>query len=1781
LFVFSAKTEKSLTTYLSAFDEYLDDVDEGDHFARDLSYTLGQRRNQHPYRVAIAAEHTEDLQEKLLKAKSSRIKNRTIAFAFTGQGAQHAQMATELKKFKVFSKAIDEAEEGFRSMGARWSLKAELAKPAEESRINVAEISQPACTAIQLALVALLKSWGVSATTVTGHSSGEIAAAFTAGLISFKTALAVAYFRGQAAARLSREQARQGAMLALGIGPEEAAELIQEHAGGYAIIAAINSPSSITVSGDEAAVDNVHKAASAQDIFARKLKIEMAYHSRHMEAVADSYFADIQPFFERDTSAKDAARPAFVSSVTGRTEETTDASYWVKNLVRPVRFADAVKAMFTKQEVSKIKSNQALPNVIVEVGPHGALKGPINQTIESLQLTDKSAFTYLPSLVRGIASDEALVTLAGSLFTMGAQIDLGGVNQTNQNNSHVLSGLPAYSWDNSVRYELRPRPTNEKLFPGEEYHELLGRRAISTSGQERVYRQVFTLDEMPWIRDHVVAGATIFPMTGYMSCAIEACKRTLSSPAEAFLVQNFHVTRSLEIQEEERVELLTKLRPAPLGEGAFSTTAWSFEISSFTAGNGWTRHTYGQIEAEMAPMTMETPTIKASLPLIDTTADIIERDIQATYASAGVRATRYGPSFRNNVRFWEGKGYTILEHRLRDLSHVRPDPRGSIVSVDPQTLDGFLQGGSPLQVDEDGRRPAQMPNHINRFRVSNKIQTTPNTKFDVVMRLLAYDGKGGRMRVGVAAFAEDADGTKHAVAEWENISFRSIGSAEENVDATADVPDHWAWELLPRYDFLPQAELQKMLTAEPLGEDVVQFFRDLDAASTYYMKKALEETKGEDFPNLPSHLAHFLVWAKKTVAGYERKIPEDTTKLLEDVSTHDAQGELLCLIGEKIPAILRGEVQPLEIMLEGGLLSRHYEADMTNAYLSHVLGDLMDNLATVNPNLRILEIGGGTAGTTFPVMECLSRGRDEPGFLTYTFTDISSGFFENAREKLSRWSDRVIYKKCDITQDPLEQGFEAQAYDVVIAANVLHATPDMVKTMTHVRTMLKPGGKLCLLEAGFHPPPVLPFALLPGWWGAEDKYRDHEDGPMMEVEMWDRLLLDVGFSGVDASLTGLEVSPKLMNVICSQRVGLGAQESQAITVCGPFLNDSEVAYAEELANYLSEQMDCPVDARPYTEIDPAEDPLYIFIDSKENSVLQNPSDTQFEEIQTLLLKNRGLLWIIPEGATPDAHIIKGLLRTFRLEQDTKRVLMLDGIPTVTSNAPSILKLANLLRDPEVTRGQESDFHWHNGSIHLPRMRQLKEVKEQFAVERGISYQKTQNLWTGAPLEMTIGAAGSADSIYFRRTTVPLQELADNEVLLQVEAAGVSNRDLDLVLGLIPWAPPGFDGAGTVVKTGSKVSPHIRKGDKVFFLALEQSGFATYKKVPVSHVGLVPTGMTTTSAASIPLAYSLAVLALVETARLKKNETVLIHSAAGALGQACVVLAKSIGARIFATAGTEAKRELLHSTFGIPKNHIFSSRTNTFRDGILCATNGKGMDVIINSLGGELLTATWALAAPFGRFVEVGKKDAFQNNNLNMKPFDKNVTLSAIDIRSLYQHRPEDIQEIFSQVVALLDKKIVVPIEPLTVLPISEFSTALRKIKSGDIAGKVVVTLGKEEEVVAESALLPSPVTLHANATYLVTGGTRGIGLDLAAWMIENGAQNIILLGRSGGNSPSVQNLQKKYEGTSVTIRALACNVGNRDEMAHAVAACSDLPPIRGVIHSALVLSVSLIYTKTY
>ena len=432
---------------------------------------------------------------------------------------------------------------------------------------------------------------------VTGHSSGEIAAAYAAGLIPYRTAMTVAYLRGQAAAQLIREQTNAGAMLALGIGPDEASKLLERSETGYATIAAINSRRSVTVSGDAAAIESIQLMAEAQGVFARRLNVQLAYHSRHMDKIASSYSESLAPLYHTENEPINVRdfRAVFASSVTGRVESsgTVNASYWIQNLLQPVRFAHAIEAVFSKYNDGNLREKASL---VIEVGPHSALKAPINQILEDLRQEEapqQAQPTYVASLMRDTPAVQSLLNMAGTLFNLGVPINLRAINQTDNKNARVLSDLPRYAWDKSVRYVHKSRTLQDRLHPGKPYHPLLGWKCPYEGGDEHTFRQVFTLDDIPWIRDHHVAGHVIWPFTGYIALATEALRKVSPKRPSAILLRDLYAKRSLEIEEDERIEILTKLRPAVVGTGESSSTRWSFEILSWSEARGWIKHCYG------------------------------------------------------------------------------------------------------------------------------------------------------------------------------------------------------------------------------------------------------------------------------------------------------------------------------------------------------------------------------------------------------------------------------------------------------------------------------------------------------------------------------------------------------------------------------------------------------------------------------------------------------------------------------------------------------------------------------------------------------------------------------------------------------------------------------------------------------------------------------------------------------------------------------------------------------------------------------------------------------------------------------------------------------------------------------------------------------------------------------------------------------------------------------------------------------------------------------------
>ncbi|KAL9030209.1 MAG: hypothetical protein Q9196_001643 [Gyalolechia fulgens] len=1791
LYVFSAQSLNSLEAYLPSFTEYLGGSPRTIEFDKNLAFTLGQRKTHFAHRIAVVAESTASLKEQLqsmLKiTKSARTKDPVVAFTFTGQGAQYFQMSAGLRQHGEFAKSIFKAEQLFLDLGARWSLTEELDKGEHESRVDDAEISQPACTAVQLALVILLRSWRVFPAAVLGHSSGEIAAAFTAGLVSFEAAVAIAYFRGVAAKKiLAADSDVQGAMLAIGTSAEEAQQLF-EGSPGYIAVAAINSPKNVTVSGDVAAIQHVHERAEKQGLFVRRLKVGVAYHSRHMERVADSYLASIKPFCLAclEPTEAQSAKPWFISTVTGRREtvETVHASYWVRNLLQPVQYLNAVEALFSS--IDNTEGSDMVPNVMVELGPHPALQSASKQILDRIVKGGAvEPVAYLPSLVRTKEAMTSLLNLAASLFVAGLDVDLAAINRTKSSSAQMVHDLPPYEWNKTARYMHQSRIAANWLHAGSRYHPLLGWKSPFCEGDEHAFRNVFTLDDLPWIRDHVVTGQVLFPFTAFLSLAVEGFRSLKSSVAPAVLIREFHVPASLKIEEDQPVDLTTRFRPAATGSETFSSTVWTFETLSWSDTDQWTRHSYGLIEVdpsqeEFLPRSSQ---VQSALEILNRTT-LEPRDAQEEYTQLKPNhGFAYGPTFRNMTHLWQDSGATVSTLVLRDLeADPHAHPGASPVTVDPPTLDGIFHTLGVL-MGRTGPGPTMVPSFCLRWRISNRIAADAGRKFSVVCTLLSRDDKSGTVQLQSVIFdVSTAASPPKPVAEIGPIKLQCIDRPDAQ---ELRLPDSYTVKQVPYVDLIDPHVLSEMVKGSPAERIQLRKQYDLDLAATHFLSRMLQEIANDDLSALPVYHARFLAWAKRVVKNQPNAVLDSVT-VVDKVSSSTDTGKMICAVGAQLPQILRGEQQPLNIMLEDGLLQRSYEQYESTNRVNQAAADYIARLAACDPDLNILEIGGGTASATLPVLGSIQRETEGlSSQFQYTFTDISAGFFDNARTKLSQWTGQLAYSKLDISEDPRSQGFAADSYDVVLASNVLHATPDIITTLQNARTVLKPNGKLVLMEAVLEAPPHLfPFVLLEGWWLSDDAYRSPSSGPLLTKALWNNLLLSNGFSGVEGHVDDYPGQPEhlysaMWSTKCDPERATRQETIHPSATIYHRFPAADVKFTETVSSHLARQLlGCTPTVRHFTKDDSSDqkDLVCVVLDTYPRSMLSEPSSDTFYTIQNLLIHAPNLLWVFPDKSHPDASIVRGVLRSLRLEQSTSRLVLLEA-PFDACGADAMARLVKqMVWDPKTTVHDEQEYSLVDNILHVPRLQLVQGAKEIFSAEAGGSVKKEQNIWLEEKaIEMTLDNVGSPDSLYFRQSDILDTELGADQVIVRVSASGVNFRDLLLVLGSLPWHAPGLEGAGVVVRVGARVDD-LRVGDRVFYI-VHEAGMANFVRLPSSRAHRLPEGLDMVGAASLPIAYSTAITSLVEVGRLRRGQTVLVHSASGAVGQACIMIAQHIGARIFATAGSAEKREFVAQTFGIPTPQIFSSRTSDFKEGILEVTDGRGVDLVVNSLSGLLLQSTWDLVAENGTFVEIGKKDLLENNYLPMRNFDKTVTFSAVDLRKLATARPDAVKEWLSTIVRLIEGQKIMPIRPVTSVPISDVKTALRKLQSGQNIGKIVATVGNASVMVERASPLKarSESLLHPDATYLITGGTGGVGRALASWMIKKGARNLVLLGRSGASSAKVIQLLKRYEGTQVRVRALACDVSSRSDMIRTVEALRDLPRVRGVIHGALDLRVS-------
>ena len=623
--------------------------------------------------------------------------------------------------------------------------------------------------------------------------------------------------------------------------------------------------------------------------------------------------------------------------------------------------------------------------------------------------------------------------------------------------------------------------------------------------------------------------------------------------------------------------------------------------------------------------------------------------------------------------------------------------------------------------------------------------------------------------------------------------------------------------------------------------------------------------------------------------------------------------------------------------------------------------------------------------------------------------------------------------------------------------------------------------------------------------------------------------------------------------------------------------------------------------------------ICVFLGEMHQPLLSKPSSTEFEAIKNLALKCKGLLWVSRGGAVdcenPQLALSSGFLRSLRQENTGKRYISVDldpQRPVLGHDDASVIAkvLASTLDYSVALNDSPRDFEFaeREGVILTPRLHKDFERNSfigtdasQSSEPRPEPFQQSDRL-----LKLEVGIPGLLETLAFSDTPEKDEELAPEFIEIEPKAFGLNFRDVMAAMGQLNETVMGLECSGVITQVGTVAALQGHKvGDHVFSLLDGQ--YASRARIPWTAAYRMPANLDFETAASMPMIFTTAYLSLYDTARLSKGQSVLIHAATGGVGQAAIILSQLVGAEVFATAGTAQKRNFITTKYGIPADHVFSSRDSSFVPKLTSMTNGRGVNVILNSLSGQLLQESFNCLAPFGHFVEIGKFDLERNSHLEMVPFSRVASFSSIDMLALVRLSSPQLHSALASVARLIEEKIISPVDPITIFPLTDIEKAFRQMQAGKHIGKIVVSVGPEEIVpvsaepsdrcmFAKGAYTQSQVLsrkpsvrLRSNASYLIAGGVGGIGRSVARWILTHGAKNLILLSRSaaaGGKTAAfVAELEEAHPGSRV--RAVGCDISNENDLSVALRSCAaELPPIRGVVQAAMVLEDSILENMT-
>jgi len=1515
----------------------------------------------------------------------------------------------------------------------------------------------------------------------------------------------VAYYRGMLASQLMRAASSSRSkysMVSVGLSQSQT----QLHMDKLALLAAfdpskmsvscINSPKNVTLAGPEGQIDILVSYLETQQVFARKLKVGVGYHSPQMQEIASQYLTKLH-ILEPGLISTDIN---IVSSVTGEIitgDILRTAYYWVRNMVSPVNFLGALehsyygskKAQITRK-IDMSHHKYTFTHTWLEVGPHAALQGPIRDILSALKKTGDVSYNSV--LSRNKPATTTFLNAIGWLYCKGYSIDMRkllSLTSDSEQKPKVLVDLPQYPFNHSVLYWEESRLNREFRFRHYANHDLLGSRVQDWNPSEPRWTRVFRLDEVPWAEDHKIDGSILFPAAGMLTMALEAIKQLLD-------LENEHVL-GYEIKEavfqaplilstaNDGTEIQICLHPRDIATNSIITW-YGYNIYSYKTEEGWHELSHGEIRVDhgfsksevngdrqlMQPLDLHEKALGSCGRSIDS------KDLYHELKKIGLD---YGPSFQGleDIRFnddGEAVASISLAKWARGDRKTLASTQCSIVH--PATLDTMFQlVFIALSKANFAGMQTMVPTRIGRLWVSS---TGAGSPFSGAVQAHTNAERMSK-RSATASISVVTENDKQLKIDVEGLVVTAISGASEPSNAEIDEKQlcyHITWK--PDLATMERSQILQYCQEQPLTNGVDRQ-QDSKLIALAFGVAALKSLREHD-PQLSSHVEKYSRWLLTQLDIDIAQTPESLQKTRralisssENVTTlfdtedgaRTARDKILMKIGSHLTELVLGDFNLLELLHEDGLLEEYLQEDFESTRGFQSLVRYLEALVHRRPDMNILEIGAETGTYTRILHSIIAPHPESPLYGSYEVTEIDSNLLEQAKAKFNSHAN-MKFRLLDIEKRPASQNFDDGSFDLVIlpASRISSGT-----VLRNARGLLRSGGKLLIIEGLSEDRLInrliinLP-GLIPEWWNPSDqsKYRPYP---------WESVLAAERLPGADLVLAESSDEPHSQLVLISTAVpeiSSPLHSSEAVVI----LKNHSERQQQLVYNLKTELQRSGIvisailtlrEAESSTDIRGAN---CIVLCELEAPVLFNLRAKELEALKQIVQTAKSIIWATKGGGSgnspPDYGLIQGLSRVLRQEHPNLSLITLALDPTTdnpcASCAETIARVCHNLLVNDSNDSFEPEYVERDGYLHISRVVQAPEVNEH--IFRTTNYPlRPRGFGEGVPLKINVRTPGLLDSIEFHEDNEPNEPLGSDQIEIHVQAVGVNFKECLTVLGRINTDRLPGECAGVISRIGVNCQG-LRVGDRVAIYTMDT--YRSYARANAKWAIKIPDSMSFAQAASIPIVFGTAYYSLVEVARLQKGETVLIHAAAGGTGQAAVQYALHLGAEIFATVGSIAKKKLLMDMYKIPEDHIFYSRDLSFAAGIKRITKNRGVDVVLNSLSGDALVATWECIAPYGRFVEIGRKDIDSHGSLPMFQFARNTSFTGVDLVSVVLDRPVLAQKMLQDIMGLLSVEKFHTIYPLTVYSISELEQAFRSLQSGKSSGKLVVETTKDAVV---------------------------------------------------------------------------------------------------------------------